>query len=90
MNSSILEVLAERESTYGSFVTHSEISQALKYVLFSVKKREEFCPHKVEALEMICHKLARIVNGDSDYKDSWVDIAGYATLGPNCNKDCDK
>jgi hypothetical protein len=29
---------------------------------------------------MICHKMARIVNGDADYDDSWIDIAGYATL----------
>lgn len=29
---------------------------------------------------MIAHKIARILNGDPDYDDSWVDIAGYATL----------
>jgi hypothetical protein len=29
---------------------------------------------------MIAHKLGRIVNGDPNYVDSWVDIAGYATL----------
>jgi hypothetical protein len=33
-----------------------------------------------EALDMICHKIGRIVNGDPNYADSWVDIAGYATL----------
>lgn len=33
-----------------------------------------------EAIEMICHKLARIVNGDPYYADSWTDIAGYAKL----------
>jgi hypothetical protein len=33
-----------------------------------------------EALDMIAHKIARIINGDPDYADSWVDIAGYATL----------
>jgi hypothetical protein len=29
---------------------------------------------------MICHKLGRIVNGDPNYADSWIDIAGYAKL----------
>ena len=29
---------------------------------------------------MICHKIGRIVNGDPDYADSWIDIAGYAKL----------
>jgi len=33
-----------------------------------------------EALDMIAHKIGRIVNGDPDYEDSWRDIAGYATL----------
>ena len=29
---------------------------------------------------MICHKLGRIINGDPNYDDSWLDIAGYAQL----------
>ena len=33
-----------------------------------------------EALDMIFHKIARILNGDPNYADSWHDIAGYATL----------
>ncbi len=33
-----------------------------------------------EALEMIAHKIGRILNGDPDYADSWHDIAGYAKL----------
>ena len=33
-----------------------------------------------EALDMILHKIGRIVAGDATFKDHWVDIAGYATL----------
>ena len=33
-----------------------------------------------EALEMIAHKVGRILNGQPDFFDSWHDIAGYATL----------
>jgi hypothetical protein len=29
---------------------------------------------------MILHKLARIVNGDANYIDSWRDIVGYSQL----------
>jgi len=36
-----------------------------------------------EALEMIAHKIARILNGDPNYADNWIDIAGYATLVAN-------
>jgi hypothetical protein len=35
---------------------------------------------QMEALEMIVHKIGRIVNGDPDYFDSWIDVAGYAQL----------
>jgi hypothetical protein len=31
-------------------------------------------------MTMIVHKLARIVNGDPNYGDSWRDIEGYAKL----------
>jgi hypothetical protein len=33
-----------------------------------------------EALEMIAHKIARILSGDPNHKDHWEDIAGYAEL----------
>jgi hypothetical protein len=33
-----------------------------------------------ESLDMILHKIGRIVAGDAAFKDHWVDIAGYATL----------
>jgi hypothetical protein len=33
-----------------------------------------------EALDMILHKIARIVNGNPNETDHWHDIAGYATL----------
>ena len=35
---------------------------------------------QVEALDMIATKIARILNGNPDHVDSWIDIAGYATL----------
>jgi hypothetical protein len=44
-------------------------------------------PDQWEALDMICSKISRIVNGDPDYDDSWVDIAGYAQLIVNSLKE---
>lgn len=37
-------------------------------------------PDQREALDMIASKIARILNGDPNYDDNWIDIAGYATL----------
>jgi len=41
---------------------------------------ERLDPIHKESLEMNAHKIARILNGDPNYADSWHDIAGYATL----------
>ena len=74
------DILAEREKRYGSFEGHAAISQGLKDVLHSAPKWCLLSPTQKESLEMIAHKMARILNGDPDYDDNWVDCAGYATL----------
>lgn len=77
----IQEVLAERSSRYGNFRDQAIISQKLKYVMEQHGLRTgKLNSHQVEALEIIAHKIARILNGDPNYADSWVDIAGYAQL----------
>lgn len=77
--SDVEETLKERGTRYGEFHKHAEISQMLKSI------REEYPNLSLdyiheEALDMIFHKIARILNGDPNYADSWHDIAGYATL----------
>lgn len=76
----IAATLKERGTRYGVFTKHAAVTQAIKAALFDCRHRESLAPDQVEALEMIAHKLGRIVNGDPDYADSWVDIAGYAKL----------
>ena len=82
MNTNVDEVLNERGDRYGKFVGHAKVSQELKQVLWNrlAERADNLAPDQMEALDMICHKIARIVNGDPDYADSWVDIAGYAKL----------
>ena len=74
------EMLAERQARYGTFEGHARISQALKAVMHERSGWDRLKPDQREALEMIQHKIARILNGDPDYTDNWIDIAGYATL----------
>ena len=76
----ISSVLAERGTRYGSFENHAKIAQALKLVMANTPKWGTLSPDQAEALEMVAHKVARILNGDPNYADSRVDIAGYATL----------
>jgi len=84
---SIDNTLNERGARYGTFTDHAELSQNLKglilqhYFLTHGKEQAPQLPaYMVEAVSMICHKLARIANGDPTYDDSWRDIAGYAQL----------
>jgi hypothetical protein len=80
--SRIEETLNERHDTYGYFIHLAGVSQQLKKVLFHelAARNKDLAPDQIEALEMIMHKIARIVNGDADHIDSWHDISGYATL----------
>lgn len=78
------EVLQERGSKYGDFSDLSLISQKLKDTVFSsinLKHKDEKLNSAIkESIEMICHKLARISNGDAYYLDSWRDMSNYAKL----------
>ena len=75
------KTLEERGSRYGTFTQHARITQELKQVMQNTRNWETKLDHdQKESLEMIVHKIGRILNGDPDYADSWVDIAGYAQL----------
>lgn len=73
-------VLVERGSRYGNFEDHARITQAIKHEIRQGDSYTKMEDDMVEALDMIAHKIGRIVNGDPRYADSWVDIAGYAKL----------
>jgi hypothetical protein len=79
---SVENTLQERGNRYGQFAGHAQVSQDLKLMIsMHLRHRNKvLAADQQEALEMICHKIARIINGDADYADSWHDIAGYSTL----------
>ena len=74
------DTLNERGSRYGVFMDHALISQRLKSVMHSTPKWKHLEADQAEALEMLAHKIGRILNGDPDYHDSWHDLVGYAKL----------
>lgn len=78
----VSDILDQRGQRYGKFTGHAEVTQMLKVVIQTAlsKRNKTLAPDQQEALDMICHKIGRIVNGDPDYADSWIDIAGYAQL----------
>jgi hypothetical protein len=74
------EVLADREKGYGKFEDLAVISQALKGAFRAWPNWDRLMQDQREALDMIAVKIGRIMNGNPNYADSWVDIAGYAML----------
>lgn len=72
--------LAERGSRYGTFVEHARITQNLKRAMIDSPNWQSLSDDKREALEMVVHKIGRILNGDPEYHDSWHDIIGYTKL----------
>jgi hypothetical protein len=76
------ETLDARAQDYGTFRDGAAMMQGIKRLLAEHARVHDktFADDQWEALEMIVHKIGRIVNGNPDKVDSWVDIAGYATL----------
>ena len=81
-STSVDKTLDARAEMYGKFKDGAALMQSIKRVLadHAAKHNKTFADDQWEALEMIVHKIGRIVNGDPDVVDHWVDIAGYATL----------
>jgi len=75
-------ILDERATNYGTFFDNARVTQRLKAVAhqFAGQNNKTFDADQAEALDLIFTKIGRILNGDPNHIDSWIDIAGYATL----------
>ena len=79
----ISATLNERGARYGRFDSHAAITQKIKRDMRHCEGWLRLADDQQECLEMLAHKIGRILNGDPNYDDSWIDIAGYATLVVN-------
>jgi len=73
-------ILEDREPKYGSFQDNAELIQQLKLVARTFGDWSKITPDKQQSIDMIFTKIGRILTGDSDHRDSWDDIVGYAEL----------
>jgi len=84
------QLTAERRKTHGSFADHSRYTMRIKEVLNKAEEERfkrgqpPLTDQQREALDMIAHKIGRILAGQSSLQDHWDDIAGYAHIA---NKD---
>ena len=80
MEKDVISTLNQRESRYGEYICVSETAQQLKEILRNGVSWNNMESYMQESLDLIANKMARIINGDPFYDDSWHDIGGYAKL----------
>lgn len=72
------QTIAERRGRYGPLIESGEVAMKLEDYLRSLPGWQNLAYDQRESLAMVMHKVSRIMCGDPDYDDSWIDIAGYA------------
>ena len=80
--------LNQRGSRYGDFSGHATATQSIKAIIRDALASNDNWRSLtgtqqavvLEGLDMIAHKIGRIVNGDPTYDDSWIDIEGYSRI----------
>lgn len=73
-------ILAEKEKTHGPYEEKARIIQMLKDVVRLSDGWVALEADQKESIEMIFHKIGRIVAGDASCPDHWKDISGYGWL----------
>lgn len=81
MTEPIAATLAERNTTYGDFTFDAQLADnIIRAMEAHASWHSTLNGVQRHALRIIALKMARIINGDPNYADSWHDIQGYAKL----------
>lgn len=78
----VTNVVIARDSSYGGFSGIAETCQAMKDLARKCPSWQSLNSSEKEGIDMILHKITRILYSPKKIRDSWVDIGGYvrATL----------
>jgi hypothetical protein len=74
------ELLDDRGKTHGRWRDNARIAQSMKELWRREDGWKRLSEGQRECLEMIAHKIARVLAGDPNHIDHWADIGGYAEL----------
>lgn len=74
------DLLGEREKTHGNYTNVANIADALRRVMQNSKNWETMTPAQRSVFCMSAEKWGRVGSGDPNFKDHWLDLAGYAML----------
>lgn len=76
----VRETLKERRITHGDYPSQALTADAIRAEIIHSLNYPAMTAVQRDALLMIAVKISRICNGTHEAPDSWLDIAGYATL----------
>lgn len=76
----VTETLSERGKIYGDYSKQAETAQAIKLAIHCTPNWGSMSGAQRESMDLMATKLSRILHGDANYKDSWLDLEGYAHL----------
>jgi len=79
-DNTVEQVLEERGNDYGDYASKAQFIQGVKYLMRTSPSWEAMDADMRESMEMIAHKMGRVVYGNPTHKDNFLDIAGYAKL----------
>jgi len=74
------KTLKKRGNSYENFSGHAVVTQNIKTAMRNTQNWTIIDENKKECLEMVAHNIGRILNGNHNYHDSWLDIIKYVTL----------
>ena len=80
MGQSVDNTIIERESTHGEPFAQANVAQNIKHAMRKEPEWDQLSVLQAESLEMIATKISRIIKGNKNNLDSWLDLAGYAAL----------
>jgi hypothetical protein len=77
------KLVMERGTQHGDWKKQAAVAQCFKRLVRDSLNYQtgRLMDSQLEAVEMICVKLSRILTGNPWHKDHWLDIQGYAQLG---------
>jgi hypothetical protein len=70
-------VIANRQGTHGVFKNNSVYMQNAKDLMRAQPNWSRMDEYQREALDMLQHKIGRILHGDPNFTDHWIDCSGY-------------
>ena len=79
----IQQTLDKRSKTHGDFRDNANTSQRLKDVIRLAPNYLYLSYIQRESLDLVCTKISRILGGDHNEPDHWLDILGYIELAHN-------